>query len=267
MAIRKRTRHCGSYGHSAKYIQVSYFPYTGRPMPEGRARKQAMSSPQQKRLNSKNAIRKCEAIIKANFGQDDYLLSPNYNPEHEPATIEDAKREVKNYINRLNYSAKKMGLPKVKALWVIEQGTKSGRIHQHILIKTDLPRDFLEKKWGRGYCNADRIQMNRKNALDAIAQYMMKSPKGNRRWNSTHNLVQPWESVNDNPRMMSRRKVETLREIPVDSERARAIIEGDNPGYIMTSLEKEYREEVGQWYFFARLELAKNDSVGGKGVR
>ena len=64
--------------------------------------------------------------------------------------------------------------------------------------------------------------------------------------------------------MMSRRKVETLRKIPVDSEKARAIIVGDNPGYIMTSLEKEYREEVGQWYFFARLELAKNDSVGGE---
>ena len=264
-SIRKRTRHFGIYGHSAKYIQVSYFSYIGRSMAKGRARKQAMSTPKQKRLNSKNAIRKCEALIKANFGQGDYLLSLNFNPEHEPHTVEEAKRQAKNYIARLEYAARKKRLPRPKVLYVIEQGQKSGRFHLHMLVKTDLPREFLEDKWGRGYCNADRIQMNLKNALDRIAQYMMKSPKGNRRWNSTHNLIQPWESVNDNPRMMSRRKMETLRQIPEDSERARAIIEGDNPGYMLTSLEKEYREDVGQWYFFARMELRKSAAGCGNG--
>lgn len=259
--IRKRTRHCAPYGHRAEYIQVSYFPYTGRPMPKGRARKQEMSTPKQKRLNNKNSRRKFEAIVKANFGKGDYMLSPNYNPENEPQSIEEAQRQVYNYIKRLNYAAGKRGLPKVKALWVTEQGTKSGRIHHHILIKTELPRELLEEKWGKGYCNADRLQMTRKNALEGIAQYMMKSPKGNRRWNGTHNLVNPWESTNDNPRMMSARKMETLKQIPEDSERARAIIEGDNPGYTLTSLEKEFREDIGQWYFFARMELKPKERL------
>lgn len=267
--IRKRIRHCGVYGHRAKYIQVSCFPYSGNPLPKGRGRKVEVSTPKQKKLNEKRGRRFFEAVVHANFTDGDYFVHLSYDNEHLPENLAKAQQQVRNYVNRMNYQAKKKDLPPVVAVWVTEQGKRSGRIHHHMLIKTELPRELVEDLWRAGFCNADRLKLkNRKNGLAAICQYMAKSQKtmkeqgASRSWAKSGQLIRPWDSINDNPRMMSHKKMALLKELPEDSEQAKAIFEADNPGYELMSLEKEYREEIGQWYFFARMELKQEPEKG-----
>ena len=172
----------------------------------------------------------------------------------------------------MNYERKKKGIPPVKYVCVTEEGGKSGRIHHHFIMDGALDRDTVEAKWGKGYCNADRIQPDQRKELAPLIGYLSKDPKGRKRWTSSQNLVRPWDTVNDDPRMMSGRRMELMKDLPEDSEAMKKIIEDDNPGYELDEVEKEYREDIAQWYFFCRLKLkprkkGKEDCSSGETKR
>ena len=256
---RKRTRHCGRYGARAEYIQVSYFKYTERGTRQGRGRQRKFeaSTPKQRNLNEKRSKRYFEALVLSNFHKDDLHVTVTYDDENRPADLKKAMKAVENYIRRLNYTRGKAGLPSVRYVCVTEEGATNGRIHHHFIMDGDLDRDTVEKRWGLGYCNADRIQPDRKNDIAPLIGYLSKDPKGRKRWSSSHNLVRPWESINDNPRMMSSKKMALMKDLPEDSESMKQIIEADNPGYELDRVEKEYREDTSQWYFFCRMKRRK----------
>ena len=270
--IRKVTRHCGKYGISAKHIQVSYFRYTDRNRKRGKQRKYQVSTPKQRNLNDKRSRRYFEALVLANFVKGDLHITATYDEDNRPANMKEAMRSVDNFIKRVNYERKKKGIPPVKYVCVTEEGGKSGRIHHHFIMDGALDRDTVEAKWGKGYCNADRIQPDQKKELAPLIGYLSKDPKGRKRWTSSQNLVRPWETVNDDPRMMSGRRMELMKDLPEDSEAMKKIIEDDNPGYELDEVEKEYREDIAQWYFFCRLKLkprkkGKEDCSSGETKR
>lgn len=263
---RKRTRHCGRYGAQTEHIQVSYFKYTERGTRQGRIRQRKfeVSTPKQRNLNEKRSKRYFEALVLSNFQKDDLHVTVTYDEASRPADIKTAMRQVDNFIKRLNYTRKRAGLPPVRYVCVTEEGAK-GRIHHHFIMDGDLDRDTVEKRWGLGYCNADRIQPDRKHDIAPLIGYLSKDPKGRKRWSSSHNLVRPWDSINDEPRMMSNKKMKLMKDLPEDSEMMKKIIEADNPGYALESVEKEYREDTSQYYFFCRMKLAQ--SIGNVNKR
>jgi len=255
--VRKKTRHCSKWGHKAEFIQVSYFPYTDRGKAKGRKSRYQESTPKQKRLNDKRSRRYFEALVRSNFGEGDICITPTYDDEHRPADEQEAAKKLSNYISRINYHRRKAGLPKAK--WVaVTELTKTGRIHHHIIMDGGLSRDKVEELWRQGFCNADRLRPDKKKGLAALIAYLSKDPKGRRRWTSSHgNLTKPWTTVNDQPKAMSRKKMALMKDLPEDSDYMSQLIERDNPGYELIDVEKEYREDTSQWYFFARMK-AKN---------
>ena len=265
--IRKRIRHCGRYGVRAAFIQVSYFPYT-IPMTVGRQRKYQTTIPQQKVLNNRNAQRYLEALVNANFGKNDLLLGLSYSDGNMPEGMEEAKRRFHNFIRRLNRKRKGMGLSNARYIVVTEISSK-GRVHHHVIMDADLDRDTVEKIWGQGKANTKRLQPDRKEGLGAVVKYIAKTfkededkPQRMRRWDcSKGNLVKPWDSINDNPRMMSHKKMKLMQDLPEDSECMRNIIELDNPHYELINVEKEYCEESGEWHFFCRMQLSTKSST------
>ena len=254
--IRKHTRHCGRYGVSAKHIQVSYFHYTdnGKKRGRSRQRKQEASTPKQRNLNQKRSKRYFEALVLTNFHKGDLHVTVTYDDENMPVDMKAAMKQVDNFIKRVNYTRNKQGLPPTRYVCVNEESS-TGRIHHHFIMDGDLDRDMVEQRWGKGYCNADRIQPDRKSDLAPLIGYLSKDPKGRKRWSSSQNLTKPWDSVNDDPRMMSAKKMKQVKDLPEDSEVMRKIIEADNPGYELENIEKEYREDISQWYFFCRMKL------------
>ena len=254
--IRKHTRHCGRYGFSAQHIQVSYFRYTdtGKRRGKARQRKHEATTPKQRSLNQKRSKRYFEALVLTNFQKGDLHVTVTYDDDNKPADMKEARKQVDNFIKRVNYTRGKKDLPPVRYVCINEESS-TGRIHHHFIMDGALDRDIVEERWGKGYCNGDRIRPDRKSDLAPLIGYLSKDPKGRKRWSSSQNLIKPWDSVNDDPRMMSSKKMNLVKDLPEDSEMLKQIIEKDNPGYELENIEKEYREDVSQWYFFCRMKL------------
>ena len=265
--IRKRFRHCGRYGTRSAFAQVSYYMTTGQRILRGNwQRKYETAIPKYRKTNSKRAVRYLEALVHSNFGQDDFLLSLTYDDKYLPKDEKEAKKMFSRFMDRVNYRQKKLGLENAKWVSVLET-TKGGRFHHHVIIKCGLDRDTLEKVWGHGRANTKRLQPDRKEGLGAVAKYIAKEfidddkPKNKRSWDSSKNLIKPWDTVNDNPRMMSKKKFNLMKEIPTDCEAMRQIIEGDNPGYELIEVERVQIEQTGEYHFFCRLRLSTEKST------
>lgn len=203
-------------------------------------------------------------MLNTNFGQGDLLLGLSYSDENMPEDMAGAKRKFHNFIIRLNRRRKKLGLGNAKYIVVTEVSSK-GRIHHHVVIDSDLDRDQLEEIWGgQGYANTKRLKPDPQRGLLPVVGYISKTFRADdknqqrsRRWDCSQNLKKPWDSINDDPRMMSRKKMRRLETLPEDCEEIKKIIESDNPYYKLISIEKEYCEDTGAWHYFCRMRLAE----------
>ena len=264
--IRKIRRNSSKQNTKADYIQVSYFNFAEGALPGWAPRKYRESTPKQKRLNAKKAKRYFEALVEANFkGNRDLVVHPTFSEDNYPESEEQAHKLVKNWIARLNYRRKKLGLPNCKYIIVFEKSPK-GRMHFHVLMDGQLSREEVENKWQLGYCNADRLRSDPKIGLQKIISYLSKGgetdEKNSKRWISSKGLIKPWVSCSKNTKI-SRKRFEVLKSIPEDSELLRVTIERDNPDYELQDVERSVSEETGQMYLFCRMRLKKVEKKKG----
>ena len=264
--IRKVRRNSSKQNTKADYIQVSYFNFADGALPGWAPRKCRESTPKQKRLNAKKAKRYFEALVEANFkGNRDLVVHPTFSEDNYPESEEQAHKLVKNWIARLNYRRKKLGLPNCKYIIVFEKSPR-GRMHFHVLMDGQLSREEVENKWQLGYCNADRLRSDPKIGLQKIISYLSKGgetdEKNSKRWISSKGLIKPWVSCSKNTKI-SRKRFEILKSIPEDSVLLRLTIERDNPGYELQDVERSISEETGQMYLFCRMRLKKVEKKKG----
>ena len=264
--IRKIKRNSSKKNTRADYIQVSYFNFSEGALPGWAPRKYRESTPKQKRLNAKKAKRYFEALVEANFkGNRDLVVHPTFSEDNYPESEEQAHKLVKNWIARLNYRRKKLGLPNCKYIIVFEKSPR-GRMDFHVLMDGQLSREEVENKWQFGYCNADRLRSDPKIGLQKIISYLSKGgetdEKNSKRWISSKGLIKPWVSCSKNTKI-SRKRFEVLKSIPEDSELLRVTIERDNPGYELQDVERSVSEETGQMYLFCRMRLKKVEKKKG----
>jgi len=257
--IREKKIYCGE-----DYLEVDIIPRVeDEKMPRGkRSRKKRISAPKQKRLNDKNARRYFVQLVNTNFGKGDLHVTATYSDDELPETVEDAEREARNYIRRIDYRRKKEGLPPLKYVLVTEcrtekDGEKPIRVHHHIIMDGALDRDVVESLWSRrkkkgekhrkmiGFVNADRLQPN-EYGLEALSRYLMKNPQGKKRWSSSQNLEKPWSRNNDHK--YSKKEVEKAAKNPGD----RFYWEKKYPGYWLTECKPVYNDYTG-WSIYLKL--------------
>ena len=243
--MREKKIFCGS-----QYREVDIFPYSEAQRTAAsrgkRSKKVRESEPKQKNLNDKNARRYFTQQANLNFGDDPDALhvTATYGRKYLPPTIEEAEKEVTNYLRRVQYARKKEGLPPLKYMLVTaystgKDGEKPVRIHHHIIMSGGLDRDTVENLWRKrkrkgqkqgdkiGFCNADRLQGD-ENGISALCTYLVKQAAGKKRWSSSHNLEKPQSRTNDG--RYNRRQIEKIaRERP-----GRAFWERKYPGWTLT---------------------------------
>lgn len=235
-----------------------------------------MSQPKQTEQNRKNAARYFRLLIKSNFGRNDYHATLTYSPENMPASLEEAEKIVKNYVRRLKHLRKKRNLSPLKYILVTEQGTKSGKIHHHIIMNKGLSRDEVEALWRKrkakgqtegtpiGIVNADRLQLDKK-GIDALATYLTKDPQGRRRWNPSQNLRKPEVSVSDTK--TSGRQFHQLCLLPSDCEDIKKYFEKKYPGYELTECEKKLNPVTCAYSIYAKMRYAVKKAAGVKNIQ
>ncbi len=221
----------------------------------GRGPKKELSSPKQKNLNDKNAWRYLCQLINTNFKDFyDFLLHLTFDEEHLPATMDEAISLVKNYMRRLNYRLKKMGKENCKYIIIpTDTSSKDGaivRIHFHIVLSCDLPREVILKQWSFGRKNLNELQ-GEKDKYQKLCEYLKKNVRSGRRWISSLNLKKPMMKVpNDNK--YTARQVERIAKAPLDIE----FWEKKYPGWTLINSDSAYIAEYNDltgWSIYLKL--------------
>jgi hypothetical protein len=93
---------------SGPLLEVEFYPVfaDGRKIP-ARDKKRKPSSEEQKKYNQKQATKKLIRLVNCNFDEDDYLLHPTYRQDTAPETLDQARRDVVNYLRRVKDRRKK----------------------------------------------------------------------------------------------------------------------------------------------------------------
>lgn len=197
----------------------------------------------------KNIIRK----INHNFKSGDIYGTLTYPRESYPSTLEEAKKNMVNFIKRIKTRLKKKNieLNKFKYVYATEKSEK-GRVHHHFIMNSLLSMDEVMECWNKGGFNKiSKIEYDAKFALTGLATYLCKEhknrTKSEKRYSCSLNLDNPLEKRDY--KKFSERKVKKM---------------ASDEALIATFLEKEYphaafldvnvsRNKYGHVFIHARM--------------
>ena len=232
-----------------EYLDVYIYPVfeTGK-LGGGKRAKKKPSTEAQKKLNQRHREEKLVRLLHANFTPEDLEIHLTYKGE-QPGSDEEAARNLRNYIRRIQRLRKKMGLPPLKYIAVTERGKRGGRYHHHITVNGGIDRDTLESMWEYGYANSRRLQFT-EDGLAGLGNYIVKSPVGGKAWTASKNLVDPEPRTRDG--RISGNKARELAK-SLESGEKFAKFESLYPGYLMSAAEAFHNDVNGGCYLVARF--------------
>lgn len=248
---------------SGPMLEVEIYPFTGAP-PGKRAKKKKEIRQSQSNLNDKNAQKHLIRLINTNFNKKDIWMTLTYKDEKLPADLDQAKKDMTNYIRRLKRYAKKHELPELKYVYVTEyrdaKSKQKKRVHHHMIINFP-DRDVAEELWnGGGRTQTRRLQPD-DFGFEGLARYISKD-KGEttiKRYTPSRNLQQPKVTVAD--KKITRRKAQ---KIATEENMAHEIFEKLYKGYQFKDMEVKYSPYVAGAYIYVRMKHIPKERKGTK---
>ena len=235
---------------AGEMIEVEIFPAFLDRKDFSRAKRLTVSTDKQRRLNEKRAAKKLIRKINANFSKNDLWLTLGYDNKHLPCSLEQAKKDLQNYIRRVKGVRKKLKLTApLRYIYVTEFG--KNRVHHHILISGDMERDTLENMWTLCERKNSRRLKPDDFGLTGLAVYLSKDPQGKKRWGCSKGLKEP--KVTDSFQRFPKRKVQKLAE---NQNLIEEEFRKQYPGYRYDPeypCEIYYNEVIGLFYLHCRM--------------
>ena len=235
------------------FLECEIFPVVAME-PGIRERRQKKSPEAIRRINERNAIKRLERLMNANFGPGDLL--PHLTMA-AACTEEEMMGVVRAFIRRLRRLAKKRGSA-LRYIYVLES-TGAGdslKWHVHMVCNGDFAsRDEVEKMWRHGLARVDRCQRMEK-GLCGFARYitMRKETQARllrRRWACSKGLKQPTITSSDS-KFSRAACAKIAREAEGD---ARALFEKKYPGYRLIEQPMiRYSDWLPGVYIYAMME-------------
>jgi hypothetical protein len=232
-------------------VEIYTFPVWEWQREATRAKKAKPTEQAQRLQNKRDAERKLTWLTNTNFTPKDLFITLLYKGA-QPATAEEARKDIQAFLRRVKRAREKLGLPELKYIYVIEwcdEGGKKVRAHHH-LIMSGMDRDLVETLWGKGRANAHRLQPD-EYGFPGLAVYITKT-KSFRNPNEklfcySRNLDKPKITVSN--RKVSRRDVER---IAADEAGIRERMQHKEPGCILNDLSFKTSSYVPGAYVIAR---------------
>lgn len=188
-------------------------------------------------VNKKRAEEYFFYLIHNNYGLSDYRLDLDFAWENMPKNVDELKRIMRNFKERLRRRYRRLGL-ELKLVWIPEC-TELGRFHVHGFINGGLHISQIQKIWKLGRANSSPFQYDRE-GLAGYIHYVFKKPLTAKHWCATKNLKKPTERVSNY--FMSRRVVDLVRR--GDYRELERIL----PGWEVVSAQEEWEEpSVFNW--------------------
>mgnify|MGYP002590400779 CR=1 FL=1 len=94
----------------------------------------------QKRLDAKNRANRLERLVNANFSAGDIMLTCEYPAGRQPGSDEQAKRDIRNMMNRVKRMRSRRGLPALRYIYITERTESAAygvRWHHHVIMSGD----------------------------------------------------------------------------------------------------------------------------------
>lgn len=214
-----------------------------------RAAREKVTRAAQQEVNRRNAVRRVERLVHANFGKNALIVTCTYA---KPVTEEEGAHQLDLYLQRLRRAAKKEG-QELKYIAVTEVSS-TGRVHHHMILE-GVRREEAEGKWRKGFCNARSYQKNDTQFV-GIVRYMLKyratqdAVAGNKRIRCSLGLKHPVEKVSDHK--ISVRKMERIAE--ECTVQGMQILQKVYPGYVtMEKPDVRRSDYLPGAYMYARM--------------
>ena len=129
----------------------------------------------QKNLNDKNSRKYVERLLNHNFDTSDIWITLTYSAGNEPESMEEALKNMQNYIRRINYKRKKLGLPPAKYIYITEYSPEDEiRWHHHLVMDGMFDMDTVESTWKKGRRNETRRLDKDEYGLTGMSHYITK---------------------------------------------------------------------------------------------
>lgn len=234
--------------------EVEVYPvYLKKDIPEELRTKTTKEA--QRNLNNKNAQKNFIRKVNTNFGERDYYITLVYEEDNLPKSIEEAKKNIIRYMQKLNYRYRKLQerrgvVRKFKTLKYIHviEFSETGRIHHHIIMESALSMEVIEETWEHGRRNNIRRLAPDENHLTGIATYLSKDPKGKKRWGCSKNLKNPL--ITTCISKFSRKKINNMSDCYSTIEYE---MEKVNPGYKFIKAETYKNSHTGKPYIYVTM--------------
>lgn len=215
-----------------------------------KTKKKRESKPSQTNLNHKNSKRYLIRLININFTEGDLWCTFGWDEEHFPENEERARKDIQNFIKKINRRRKKAGKENIKYIYILAYCDYE-RPHFHIIMTGEgMDRDELEKMWTK--CkrkNTRRIQPDDDFLLTGIATYISKNPHGSKRWCPSQNLEKPQKPT----RSYSKFRKRQVEKMAKDFEELKANMEKAYEGYRFLDAEVKYNGVTAAFYIYARM--------------
>ena len=281
---------------AGKLLNTDFYPCwpDGRRLPT-KPPKTKGSTEAQKKYNENQSVKQAVYIINENFDSNDNILSLTFKPENAPEDADKLHRLVTNYFNCLKRLRKKELIKVKKLLKALpddeifdsqrkelelkkskleapfkyfytkeeeeyKRGAYKGRknFHPHIFITGGIDRTVLEELWPHGArCNADRFQPDRFGP-ETMAKYMMKDPKGYRRFCCSRNMSRTYKQPKVKNSRFSKR---TLAQLSQERSDDKQYWEKRYPGYRFVRAFPRYNDYNGHWYLTVVMYAAGDGPV------
>lgn len=128
---------------------------SGKPVDHERAEREA----------SRRAKTKCRRLCVANGLDRLWTLTYETEPESEAEVLADVARFMRKM---------RALIPKWRYLYVLERGSKNGRLHVHFATNAFVPKQTVAARWRHGFVDARRLSTGRGGDPRAAARYLSK---------------------------------------------------------------------------------------------
>lgn len=171
-------------------------------------RRQALTPEKIRRQNEKNRERCLRQLLNANFADGDLRIDLTYDDKYLPDSRRQAKKDLRNYLDRLRRLFKKRGA-ELRYIKVTgggrekERGPGLTRLHHHVIVggaDGKVSRDEIENLWKRGRGESRRLRAER-DGYTGLAKYLLRHKKDCEKnepvYKPSQNLKPPIETRND----------------------------------------------------------------------
>lgn len=248
---------------SGDVLECEVYPIWNTRSSLSRAMKAKESRETQKRLNAKNATKNIIRLVNANFTDKDIWGTFTYETKKLPPNIKTAQKEMAKFIRRLRHYGQLHNFPPLKYVYTteFEEDEQKGkkRVHHHIVLNFP-DRDIAEQLWRNGARKQTRRLQADDSGYEGMVRYIMKDPRGTKRYVTSKNLEKPQITIADYK--FSKRKVNKIVKGEISAYTVFEQMYADK--YSLTDYYAKQSEYVTGAYIYAKMYQKKQKGVKRK---